>query len=166
MKALFGQKNLTYEKPGNMVKPLSLLPFLLRPPWVPQSLHLRKLSFPLEGCKLSESLLSRPHLPPAPPAPPHPQLRAHPLSPRSCHCAPIPSSGLENHPVAQPTLWGRTPHSLPSLKRPPAVFSKPAGKVAAAEGRKGGAARPDLPRPREGERRAERGAPHHSSPTP
>nr|XP_023401439.1 uncharacterized protein LOC111750048 [Loxodonta africana] len=98
----------------------------------------------IKGFLEAAASLSRPHLPLAPPGPPHPHVGAHPLSPRGCLCARIRGSRLENFPVTQPTLGGRTPQSFPSLKRAKAVFfPEPAGKPA---GRKGGAARPGRPR--------------------
>ncbi|CAM9569341.1 unnamed protein product, partial [Rangifer tarandus platyrhynchus] len=56
-----------------------------------------------------------------------------------------PSPDWKNQLVAQSTYWDRTPPSLPSLKRPPAAVPEVAGKAAAVERRKGGAARPDRP---------------------
>lgn len=104
----------TIESPRNESVPSDLcsLPlFALRPPRSPEPSTREGSRFPAGAAGFLQAAASppRPHLPPAPPHPPH---LAPPLSPRSCHCARIPSLGLETFPVTQPILRGRTPHFL------------------------------------------------------
>lgn len=86
----------------------------LRPSRSPQTLHVRR-SFTLGSYRLSErGGVSFKASPPSSSARPthHTPTSRPTIVPSQLSLHAIQSSGLENLPVTQPILWGRTPHSL------------------------------------------------------